>query len=57
MNSRKVYAIDNAVVKRIGINFSPNIGRLMENVVFIELQRRQKKYSTFRENMNVISFL
>jgi len=48
MNSRKVYAIDNAVVKRIGINFSPNIGRLMENVVFIELQRRQKEVFYFQ---------
>lgn len=42
MNSRKVYTIDNAVASRLGFRFSENIGRLMENAVFIELKRRNK---------------
>lgn len=42
MNSRKVYAIDNAVASRLGFRFSENTGRLMENTVFIELKRRNK---------------
>lgn len=56
MNSRKVYAIDNAVVNRLGLNFSPNTGRLMENVVFIELQRRQKEVFYF-QGKNECDFL
>ena len=43
MNSRKVYVIDNAVASRLGFGFSENRGRLMENVVFIELKRRNKE--------------
>ena len=40
MNSRKVYAVDNAIPNRLGFRFAENKGRLLENVVFIELQRR-----------------
>lgn len=48
MNSRKVYAIDNGVANRIGINFSKNTGRLMENAVFVELMRRKKEVYYFK---------
>jgi uncharacterized protein len=64
MNSRKVYTIDNAVACRLGFRFSENIGRLLENMVFIELKRRNKevfyhsgKYECdfiIRENINSI---
>jgi predicted AAA+ superfamily ATPase len=40
MNSRKVFAVDNAIPNRLGFRFSKNRGRLLENAVFIELQRR-----------------
>ena len=40
MNSRKDYAVDNAIPNRLGFRFTENKGRLLENVVFIELQRR-----------------
>ena len=40
MNSRKVFAIDNAIPNRLGFRFSENKGRLLENMVFIELKRR-----------------
>jgi predicted AAA+ superfamily ATPase len=40
MNSRKVFAIDNAIPNRLGFRFSENKGRLLENAVFIELKRR-----------------
>jgi predicted AAA+ superfamily ATPase len=40
MNSRKVFAVDNAIPNRLGFRFSENRGRLLENAVFIELQRR-----------------
>ncbi|RPA66624.1 ATP-binding protein [Cyclobacteriaceae bacterium YHN15] len=42
MNPKKVYAIDTAIPKRLGFHFSDNYGRLLENMVFIELQRRGK---------------
>lgn len=48
MNSRKVYAIDNGVANRIGINFSKNTGRLMENAVFVELMRRKNEVYYFK---------
>lgn len=40
MNSRKVFAVDTAIPNRLGFRFSENKGRLLENVVFVELKRR-----------------
>lgn len=37
---RKVYAIDPGLANLIGFRFSENIGRVAENVVFLELKRR-----------------
>ncbi|MCK9448788.1 MAG: ATP-binding protein [Bacteroidales bacterium] len=39
-NPKKMYAIDNALVKRLGFHFSGEKGRLLENLVYIELKRR-----------------
>lgn len=39
-NLRKVYFIDQALISRLGFLFSSEKGRLLENLVFIELQRR-----------------
>jgi len=41
-NPKKTYFIDNALVKKLGFSFSENTGRLLENLVFIELKRRKK---------------
>lgn len=38
---RKVYAIDTGLSHAVGFRFSENIGRLAENLVFLELKRRQ----------------
>ena len=43
MNSRKVYAVDNALPNRLGFRFSENKGRLLENIIFVELLRRGKE--------------
>ena len=40
---RKVYSIDNGLSNAIGFRFSDNFGRLMENLVAIELKRRGKE--------------
>jgi predicted AAA+ superfamily ATPase len=36
---KKVYCVDNGIVNAIGFGLSENAGRLMENVVAVELQR------------------
>jgi hypothetical protein len=38
---RKVYAIDTGLANTIGFRFSENVGRLAENIVFLELKRKQ----------------
>ncbi|MCU7694632.1 ATP-binding protein [Haoranjiania flava] len=47
MNSRKVYAIDNAIPNRLGFRFSGNKGRLLENIVFLDLKRRGRELYYF----------
>lgn len=37
---KKIYPIDSGLVNAIVVQFSPNIGKLMENLVFLELERR-----------------
>lgn len=43
LNRRKVYAVDPAVVQRLGFNFSENKGRVLENIVYLELIRRNRE--------------
>ncbi|MDW8234644.1 MAG: DUF4143 domain-containing protein [Roseiflexaceae bacterium] len=46
---KKVYAIDTALANAVGFFVSPNTGRLLENLVFLALQRRAPEvyyYST-----------
>jgi len=38
---RKVYCIDTGLSNAIGFRFSQNLGKLAENIVFLELKRRQ----------------
>ncbi len=40
--SKKIYCIDTGLISKTTFNFSENIGRLYENLVFIELKRRGK---------------
>ena len=41
-NPKKIYFIDNALIKVLGFFFSDDLGRLLENLIFIELKRRGK---------------
>lgn len=43
MNPKKVYAIDPAISNRLGFNFSENKGRILENIVYLDLLRRGKE--------------
>lgn len=40
-SARKVYAIDSGLANAVGFRFSQNLGRLAENVVSLELQRKK----------------
>ena len=37
---KKVYCIDTGLAQTVGFNFSPNTGRLLENLVFLTLRRQ-----------------
>ena len=56
MNSRKVYTIDQAFAARIGFNFSTNKGRILENIVFLELRRKNREIF-YHSNKNECDFL
>ena len=37
---KKVYSIDTGLIKAVGFGFSPNTGRLLENLIFLSLRRK-----------------
>jgi len=41
-NPSKIYSVDSALSNAIAFKFSENLGHIYENIVFIELQRRNK---------------
>lgn len=41
--TKKIYCIDTGLINQIAFKFSENLGKLYENVVFLELLRREKK--------------
>lgn len=49
VNPKKVYCIDPAFAQANSLSFSEDQGRLLENVIFLELRRRQKEIFYFRE--------
>jgi len=53
---RKIYLIDPAFNLVCGSNFSENRGRILENLVFIELKRRKKEVYYY-SNKNECDFL
>jgi len=43
VNPKKIYCVDNAIINTNSFSFSENKGRLLENVVFVDLLRREKE--------------
>lgn len=43
LNPKKVYVIDNGLRNNIGFSFSANRGQYLENLVFLELERREEE--------------
>ena len=41
--NKKLYIIDNALAQAVGFRFSEDYGRMLENIVFLELKRRAKE--------------
>lgn len=40
---KKIYAVDNGLIKANTFNFSANFGKLLENQVYLDLRRQRKK--------------
>ena len=50
--SKKIYGIDNGLIRSLSFQSSPDLGRLMENVVFLELKRRKNEIYFFTDYFN-----
>src|SRR3989344_1263451 len=53
---KKIYCIDNGLLNAVSFKFSKDAGKLLENLVFIELKRRGNEIYYFRKN-NECDFL
>lgn len=49
LNPKKVYCIDNGFITVNSFSFTENKGRLLENMVFVELKRRGEEIYYFKE--------
>ncbi len=58
VSNKKIYCIDNGVRNIVSFKFSDDNGRLLENMVFLELKRRQKELYFYKsKNNKEIDFL
>ena len=46
---KKAYFVDNGLVSQIGFNFSENLGKKLENAVYVELKRRDLELYYFSD--------
>jgi len=49
INDRKIYCVDTGLVNAVAFRFSENLGRVLENIVFIELKRRGEDFFYYKE--------
>nr|MBI4156949.1 ATP-binding protein [Candidatus Woesearchaeota archaeon] len=47
---KKIYCIDNGLLNTVSFKFSDDFGKLLENIVFIELRRRNEQVYYYRKN-------
>jgi len=52
VNDRKIYGIDMGMIREVAFSFSENSGRILENVVFLELKRRGREIYYYRDKGN-----
>ncbi len=51
-SAKKTYAVDLGLVNAVSFKFSSDLGRAYENLVFIELKRRDKEVYYYKNNKN-----
>lgn len=49
---KKIYCIDTGMVESVGFSFSPNSGKLLENLVFLKLRRLSKNIYYIKTDKN-----
>lgn len=54
---RKVYCIDTGMISSLGTSLSPNIGRKIENVVFLNERRKGSKINYFSDVKSEVDFV
>jgi len=58
VSNKKVFIIDNGIRNKVALMFSSDKGRFLENLVFIELKRREKDFYFYKTKRNLeIDFL
>ena len=50
VNAKKVYAIDTGLIRANSVSFSQDRGRMLENIVFIQLKRIGREVFYFKKN-------
>lgn len=50
--AKKVYGIDTGLLNTVGFSFSENVGKLMENLVFLHLRRRFQDIYYYKTQQN-----
>jgi predicted AAA+ superfamily ATPase len=53
---KKVYAVDTGLAGAVGYSFSPNIGRLLENAVYLSLRRETKGIYYYDQGEGEVDF-
>lgn len=48
VHDKKIFCIDNGLKNAVGFSFSEDFGRLLENIVFLELKRKKQDIYFFR---------
>jgi hypothetical protein len=49
VNPKKVYGIDQGFMQNLSVSYSKDKGKILENIVFIELLRRKNEIHYFKE--------
>ena len=53
LTPKKIYGVDNGILNLVSFRFSENYGRLLENLVFIELKRRGREVYYYKTKNNL----
>ncbi|MBX3044439.1 MAG: ATP-binding protein [Candidatus Kapabacteria bacterium] len=56
-NPRKVYCIDTGMISSLGTSLTPNIGRKIENLVFLHERRKSNKINYFSDGKSEVDFV